>query len=126
MADPCEGRAGPIDEPMTGNASEEFRDAAGEATWVLYAEVADVLVVDGGRQALTVTPLRVLKGPCDAVSLVVVREEVRNPVSRGRNAVMLLDGGSPPNVIGEPNRFPAGALNAAYATNVEGGPPEGL
>ena len=126
MADPCEGRAGPIDEPMTGNASEELRDAAGEATWVLYAEVADVLVVDGGRQALTVTPLRILKGPCDALSLVVVREEVRNPVARGTYAVLLLDGDSPPNLVGEPNRFPAGELNAAYATNVYEGPPEGL
>lgn len=126
MADPCEGRGGPIDEPMTGDASEEFREAAGEATWVLYAEVADVLVVEGGRQALTVTPLRVLKGPCDAVSLVVLREEARNPVSRGRNAVLLLDGDSPPNLIGEPNRFPAGELNAAYATNVDEGPPAGL
>ena len=104
---------------MSGDASPAFRAAVAEAEWLLYAEIVDVEQAGAGKTTLTLEPVRVFKGPCDPESIVVVGVRQRNPVSRGGRAVVLLGGGEPPVVIGEPDDFPAGELNAAYRTDVD-------
>lgn len=129
--DPCAGATtGAVAEPLTAAANDHVRGAVADATWLMYARVAEMEPGAGGAWTLALEPIRIFEGPCTPERLVAIRTSVERPLSAGTFAMLLLDDGHPPHVVGEPDALRVREVEQAYGVVLVTGQvavlPEGL